>query len=58
LPNTHVEYVAHHWLLLAGPAFLPAVVVVAVVLYVAIKDRRTPDDDDAERFEMGEKNHD
>jgi hypothetical protein len=24
---------------------LPAVVVVAVVLYVAIKDRRTPDDD-------------
>ena len=45
LPSTHVEYVAHHWLLLAGPAFLPAVVVVAVVLYVAIKDRRTPDDD-------------
>jgi hypothetical protein len=40
-----VEYVAHHWLLLAGPAFLPAVVVVAVVLYVAIKDRRTPADD-------------
>jgi hypothetical protein len=24
---------------------LPAVVVVAVVLYVAIKDRRTPDDE-------------
>jgi hypothetical protein len=58
LPNTHVEYVAHHWLLLAGPAFLPAVVVVAVVLYVAIKDRRTPDDDDAERVETAEKNHD
>jgi hypothetical protein len=38
--------VAHHWLLLAGPAFLPAVVVVAVVLYIAIKDRRTPDDDE------------
>jgi hypothetical protein len=37
--------VAHHWLLLAGPAFLPAVVVVGVVLYIAIKDRRTPDDD-------------
>jgi hypothetical protein len=46
LPSTHVEYVAHHWLLLAGPAFLPAVVVVAVVLYIAIKDRRTPDDDE------------
>ena len=45
MPDTHVEYVAHHWLLLAGPAFLPAVVVVGVVLYVAIKDRRTPDDD-------------
>jgi hypothetical protein len=47
--SAHVEYVAHHWLLLAGPAFLPAVVVVGVVLYVAIKDRRTPaDDDDAQ----------
>jgi hypothetical protein len=45
LPSTHVEYVAHHWLLLAGPAFLPAVIVVGVVLYIAIKDRRTPDDD-------------
>ncbi|MGB6760983.1 hypothetical protein [Mycobacterium sp.] len=45
MSSAHVEYVAHHWLLLAGPAFLPAVVVVAVVLYVAIKDRRTPDED-------------
>jgi hypothetical protein len=45
LGSAHVEYVAHHWLLLAGPAFLPAVIVVAVVLYVAIKDRRTPDED-------------
>ena len=43
--SAHVEYVAHHWLLLAGPAFLPAVIVVAVVLYVAIKERRTPDED-------------
>jgi hypothetical protein len=40
LASAHVEYVAHHWLLLAGPAFLPAVVVVGVVLYIAIKDRR------------------
>ena len=46
MTSAHVEYVAHHWLLLAGPAFLPAVVVVGVVLYVAIKDRRTPDDDE------------
>jgi hypothetical protein len=30
---------------LAGPAFLPAVIVVGVVLYIAIKDRRTPDGD-------------
>jgi hypothetical protein len=44
LPSTHVEYVAHHWLLLAGPAFLPAVIVVGVVLYIAIKDRRAPGD--------------
>jgi hypothetical protein len=59
LPNTHVEYVAHHWLLLAGPAFLPAVVVVAVVLYVAIKDRRTPQDDEQTPVaDTAEKNHD
>ena len=45
MSSAHVEYVAHHWLLLAGPAFLPAVIVVAVVLYVAMKDRRTPDED-------------
>ncbi|GLE51471.1 hypothetical protein [Mycobacterium montefiorense] len=36
----HVEYLAHHWIVLAVPAFLPAVIVVAVVLYVALKDRR------------------
>ena len=45
MSSAHVETVAHHWLLLAGPAFLPAVIVVAVVLYVAIKDRRTPDEE-------------
>ena len=39
-------YVAHHWLLLAGPAFLPAVVVVGVVLFIAIRDRRRADDDE------------
>ena len=36
----HVEYLAHHWIVLAVPAFLPAVIVVAVVLYVALRDRR------------------
>ncbi|MGZ4585404.1 MAG: hypothetical protein ACXVYI_13860 [Mycobacterium sp.] len=38
--DPHVEYVAHHWLLLAVPAFLPAIIVVAVILYVALRDRR------------------
>ena len=41
MTDPHVEYVAHHWLLLAAPAFLPAVVVVGVVLYVALRDRRS-----------------
>ncbi|MBW0020019.1 MAG: hypothetical protein JO236_21085 [Mycobacterium sp.] len=47
MTNPHVEYVAHHWILLAVPAFLPAVVVVGVVLYVALRDRRKPHDADA-----------
>jgi hypothetical protein len=38
--DPHVEYLAHHWILLAVPAFLPAIIVVAVVLYVALRDRR------------------
>src|SRR6202008_583646 len=29
------------WILLAVPAFLPAIIVVAVVLYVALRDRRS-----------------
>ncbi|CNM01884.1 Uncharacterised protein [Mycobacterium tuberculosis] len=40
MTNPHVEYLAHHWILLAAPAFLPAVIVVGVVLYIAIRDRR------------------
>jgi hypothetical protein len=69
LIDPHVEYMAHHWILLAGPAFVPAVIVVAVVLYVAIKDRRrtgndersdaeerrvTPAGNDAERTTTGD----
>ncbi|MGA8329379.1 MAG: hypothetical protein WB777_08810 [Mycobacterium sp.] len=46
MSSPHVAYVAHHWLLLAGPAFLPAVVVVGVVLFVAIRDRRRADGDE------------
>ncbi|MFI5541972.1 hypothetical protein ACIA5H_36980 [Nocardia sp. NPDC051900] len=35
-----VDVLAHHSLLLAIPAFLPALVVVAVVVFVAVRDRR------------------
>ena len=45
---------AHHWILLAGPAFLPAVIVVGVVLYIAVRDRRRADDD-AERSDAEER---
>jgi hypothetical protein len=40
----HVEYLADHTLLLALPAFAPAVVVAAVVVYVAVRDRRRGSD--------------
>lgn len=46
MATEHVEYLAHHMLLLALPAFLPAVIVVAVILYAALKDRRTGQTDD------------
>ncbi|MEX3651838.1 hypothetical protein ABFW14_05955 [Mycolicibacterium fortuitum] len=44
-----IEYQADHTLLLALPAFAPAVVVVGVVVYVAMRDRRRgePRDDDS-----------
>lgn len=41
--HPHVEILADHSLLLAIPAFLPAVAVVGVVIWVALRDRRTPD---------------
>lgn len=34
------QLLAHHAALLAIPAFVPAVVVVGVILYIARKDRR------------------
>jgi hypothetical protein len=46
-----VNYLADHSLLLALPAFAPAVVVAAVVAWVAIRDRRNPDPDDENRSE-------
>jgi hypothetical protein len=45
----HVEYLAHHMLLLAIPAFLPAIVVVGVILFVALKDRRNGGEADADQ---------
>jgi hypothetical protein len=39
----HVEILAHHGLLLAIPAFAPAIAVAAVVVYIAVRDRRSTD---------------
>jgi hypothetical protein len=44
----HTEIFAHHALLLAIPAFVPAVAVVGVVVWVAVRDRRS-DSDAAEK---------
>ena len=41
-----MTYLADHSLLLAVPAFAPAVVLAGVVAWLAIRDRRTPDPDD------------
>ncbi|CDP87668.1 hypothetical protein BN975_03491 [Mycolicibacterium farcinogenes] len=41
-----MTYQADHTLLLALPAFAPAVVVVGVVVYVAMRDRRRGPQDD------------
>ncbi|ANO03474.1 hypothetical protein [Mycobacteroides immunogenum] len=41
-----VAYLADHSLLLALPAFAPAVVVAGVVIWVAMRDRRRGDEDD------------
>lgn len=41
-----VVYLADHSLLLALPAFAPAIVVAGVVIWVAMRDRRRADEDD------------
>lgn len=41
-----VEYLADHSLLLALPAFAPAVAVAGVVIWVAMRDRRRGNEDD------------
>ncbi|HVQ49371.1 MAG TPA: hypothetical protein VMS92_04920 [Mycobacterium sp.] len=42
--DAHIEILAHHGLLLAIPAFAPAIAVVGVVIYVALRDRRRSSD--------------
>jgi hypothetical protein len=39
-----IEVLAHHGLLLAIPAFAPAVAVAGVVTYIAVRDRRRTSD--------------
>lgn len=45
------QLLAHHPVLFAVPAFVPAIVVVGVVLYIARKDRR----EEAEERELLER---
>ncbi|AGB26443.1 hypothetical protein Mycsm_06290 [Mycobacterium sp. JS623] len=45
----HVEILAHHGLLLAIPAFAPAIAVAGVVIYVAVRDRRKGEDPQREK---------
>jgi hypothetical protein len=42
--DAHIEILAHHGLLLAIPAFAPALAVAGVVTYVALRDRRGTSD--------------
>lgn len=41
---TNPEYVADHSLLLALPAFGPAVILVGVVVFIAVRNRRSDDE--------------
>ena len=47
-----MTYQADHTLLLALPAFAPAVVVVGGVVYVAMRDRRRGEDNDANQDDV------
>ena len=44
MADAHIEILAHHGLLLAIPAFAPAIAVAGVVIYVALRDRRRTSD--------------
>ena len=47
----HIEILAHHGLLLAIPAFAPAVAVAGVVIYIAVRDRRKRKDPRSENLD-------
>jgi hypothetical protein len=47
--DPNVTILAHHGLLLAIPAFVPAFIVAGVVFYIAMKDRRNRDDSHSEQ---------
>jgi hypothetical protein len=42
--DAHIEILAHHGLLVAIPAFAPAIAIAGVVIYVALRDRRRTSD--------------
>jgi len=50
-PAPEVVYLAHHSLVLAIPAFAPALIIVGVVLFVVLRDRRAEAADRAKRVE-------
>jgi hypothetical protein len=45
-PTVDVDFLADHSALLAIPAFAPAIVIVGIVVFIAMRDRRQGDDDD------------
>jgi hypothetical protein len=53
LPN--VTVLADHSVLLAIPAFIPAVVVAGVVVYIAMRDRRRGDETHTENSDASDK---
>lgn len=44
IDDAHIEILADHGLLLAIPAFAPAIAVAGAVVYIAIRDRRRKGD--------------
>lgn len=44
-PTPEVVVLADHPIWLAVPAFAPAIVVAGVIVYIAAKNRRKPDED-------------